>query len=115
MFETLPGMAMGFAMLTVVSQCTGAGDYTQARYYIKKLLAITYVLIFAVTVVTTAALPFLVDLYHLSAEATGYTTNIIWAHGIGVWIAMEIDWIFRRACFLQRYPSGKWTHAIHRS
>ena len=168
MFETLPGMAMGFAMLTVVSQCTGAGDYTQARYYIKKLLAITYVLIFAVTVVTTAALPFLVDLYHLSAEATGYTAKIIWAHGIGVctiwplaftvpnalrassdvkytmvlsivsmwifrigfsyllgvwlglgvfgvWLAMEIDWIFRGACFFQRYLSGKWTHAIHRS
>lgn len=167
MFETLPGMAMGFAMLTVVSRCTGAGDYTQARYYIKKLLAVTYVLIFAITVVTTIALPFLVNLYHLSAEATGYTTKIIWAHGIGVctiwplaftipnalrassdvkytmilsivsmwifrigfsyllgiwlglgvfgvWIAMEIDWVFRGFCFTKRYLSGKWTQAIHR-
>lgn len=27
---------------------------------------------------------------------------------IGVWIAMVIDWIFRVACFVGRYLSGKW-------
>ena len=32
-FAVLPGMAMGFAMLTVVSQCVGAGDYEQVTYY----------------------------------------------------------------------------------
>ena len=27
---------------------------------------------------------------------------------IGVWIAMVMDWIFRAACFIWRYLSGKW-------
>lgn len=28
----------------------------------------------------------------------------------GVWIAMIIDWLFRGACFIIRYHSGKWKH-----
>ena len=161
MFQILPGMALGFAVLTVVSQCVGAGDYEQARYYTKKLLAVTYVCIAAISVVITIALPFLIDLYHLSPEAADYTTKIIWAHGIGaatiwplaftlpntlraasdvkntmvlsilsmwifrigfsyllgvrlnwgvfgVWIAMEIDWVFRAVCFTLRYLGTKW-------
>jgi Na+-driven multidrug efflux pump len=27
---------------------------------------------------------------------------------IGVWIAMQIDWVFRIICFLIRWHSGKW-------
>ncbi len=27
---------------------------------------------------------------------------------VGVWIAMSIDWVFRSACFLKRFVSGKW-------
>lgn len=27
---------------------------------------------------------------------------------IGVWIAMQIDWVFRITCFILRYRSGKW-------
>ena len=41
-FMVLPGMALGFAVITVISRCIGAGDYEQARYFTKKLLKITY-------------------------------------------------------------------------
>ena len=41
-FQCVPGNALGLAMVTVVSRCMGAGSYTQARYYTKKLLAKTY-------------------------------------------------------------------------
>ena len=27
---------------------------------------------------------------------------------IGVWIAMQVDWVFRIICFVTRYRSGKW-------
>lgn len=160
-FQILSGMAMGFAMLTVVSQCVGARDFGQARYYVKKLMGITYACIAAVCIVSLLALPFLIRLYHLSPEASGYATRIIFAHSagavtiwplaftvpnvlraaadvkytmvlsilsmwifrigfsfllgvrlgwgvFGVWIAMEIDWVFRGICFVCRYISGKW-------
>ncbi len=35
MFEIIPGMAVGLAVLTVVSRCVGASDYEAARYYTK--------------------------------------------------------------------------------
>ncbi|MCB5473091.1 MATE family efflux transporter, partial [Erysipelatoclostridium ramosum] len=40
--QIIPGMAMSLAMVTVVGQCVGANDYKPAKYYVKKLLKITY-------------------------------------------------------------------------
>jgi putative MATE family efflux protein len=161
MFQNLSGTATGYALLTVVSRCVGARDYKQARYYTKKIMAITYVTVLISTVLILILLPSLISLYHLSPEASAYTKKILWAHGIGactiwplafplpnvlraasdvkytmffsilsmwifrigfssllgvhfgwgvfgVWIAMEIDWVFRAICFVARYASGKW-------
>ena len=44
----VPGMGMSLAILTVVGQCVGAGDYPQAVRYAKKLLLITYLTMIAV-------------------------------------------------------------------
>lgn len=35
-FELIPGIGVGFAVLTVVSRCIGAGDYEAARYTIQR-------------------------------------------------------------------------------
>ena len=42
-FQCVAGNAMGLAIVTVVSQCVGAGDYGKARFYTKKLLKAAYV------------------------------------------------------------------------
>ena len=41
----IPGQAMSLAMITVVGQCFGSGDYKAVKHYTKKLLKITYVVI----------------------------------------------------------------------
>ena len=38
----IAGQAMNLAMITVIGQCVGADDKEQIRYYLKKLLIITY-------------------------------------------------------------------------
>ena len=84
MFQILPGSAIGFAVLTVVSQCIGAGEPEQAKYYTRKLLTITYAAKVLLNILTVAALPFLIHLYNLSPEAGEYVKVIIRYHAICV-------------------------------
>ncbi len=82
LFQILPGMAMGFAILTVVAQCVGAGDYEQARYYTKKLLKMVYFAMIAVNLLVYFLIPFIVEVYHLSEETAQMTRQILVYHGI---------------------------------
>lgn len=83
-FQNLAGMAVGFAVLTVVSRCVGAGDFTQVRYYTRKLLLIVYAANLLMNVIVLTLLPTVIELYHLSPEAAGYAHKIIWYHGMCV-------------------------------
>lgn len=38
-------MEISLAITTVISQCVGAGDYKQTRYYTKKIMIIIYLCI----------------------------------------------------------------------
>lgn len=42
-FQTLTGVSVNLAMITVISRCIGAGDYEQVKYYTKKLHLFAYV------------------------------------------------------------------------
>ena len=75
-FQTLPGMAIGNAVLTVSAQCAGAGDYEQVKYYTKKLILITHGALVITNVVIVVALPFILKVYHLS-DITAETTSQI--------------------------------------
>ena len=81
-FQTLPGMAIGNAVLTVSAQCAGAGDYEQVKYYAKKLHIIIYGLMIVCCLGVIAVLPAVLHVYSLSAEATAMTEDIIVYHGI---------------------------------
>ena len=76
-------IAFGYAFVTVIGQCMGAGDVEAADYYNRKLLRITYlgsavwnVLIFALT-------PLVLMLYSLSSEAKELVIVLVLIHGIG--------------------------------
>ena len=81
-FQCVPGNALGLAMVTVVSRCMGAGSYTQARYYTKKLLAKTYLYMAGTIALVLALLPLILQLYSVSPEATDYARTIVWMHGV---------------------------------
>ena len=42
LFTSMPGMAIGIGLVTVVGQCIGAGRQDEARYYVKKLTALSF-------------------------------------------------------------------------
>ncbi len=83
----IPGSAMNLAVITVIGQCAGAGDYTQAKYYIKKLLKITYLLTLGLNLVILLTLPLTLQIYSLSAETLALASTLIWIHdGLAIFL-----------------------------
>ncbi len=80
-FHCMAGNAIGLGIVTVVSQCVGAGDYEKARFYSKKLLKAAYVCMGLSIVLVYFSLPFFLRLYHVSAQAELYARQVIWMHG----------------------------------
>ncbi|MDD4371395.1 MAG: MATE family efflux transporter [Anaerostipes sp.] len=129
MFQIIPGMAIGLALLTVVSRCVGANDYKAVRTYTRKLLKIAYVGLFALNIIVVLALPWIVKAYHLSPQTAKLTEQILIYHTIccvTIWpvsftipntlrasndvkfcmiIAIISMWVFRLGCSV---VLGKW-------
>lgn len=82
MFQIIPGMAIGMAMLSITAKCVGAQDYNQVKYYYKKLIKITYAAMIFVNIIVVAILPFLIQLYNLGTEAAEITRWIITFHAV---------------------------------
>ena len=79
--QTLPAAAIGVGMITVVSQCAGARDFEHARFYIRKLMRWSYVLMLIWNLLLFAIQPLLVGLYNVSGEAAHLAMIILWLHG----------------------------------
>lgn len=80
-FQVLTASAVGTAMVTVVSQCVGAGAFDKARYYTRRMMAMAYVSMFAVNVVLAFLYPSILRLYNVSAETERLAMIILWMHG----------------------------------
>ncbi len=84
----IPGSALGLAMVTVVGQCVGANDYKQAKYYIKKLMKISYLSMFVLNIAVLFIVPKLLTFYSLSSQTTELAYQCIVLHiiiGIIIW------------------------------
>lgn len=93
-FGILPGQAIGLGMVTVISQCVGAGDYKQVKYYTKKLMLCAYLAMTALNILIIAALPLLFQIYHLSAETMKLTSQILIMHGICACVIWPLSFTF---------------------
>lgn len=76
-------MAFGYAFVTVIGQCMGAGDVEAADYYNKKLLRITYFGSTLWNIVTFAATPLILMLYNLSGEEKELVLLLVLIHNVG--------------------------------
>ena len=81
-FSHLPASAIGLGLVTIVSQCTGANDYKQARYYTKLLLKYAYIASLCINAIIFFAIPLILNAYNLSAETGLIARKIIIFYGI---------------------------------
>lgn len=82
LFQIVPGMAISQAALAVTSQCIGAGDFDQTKYYTKKLIKLSIMSILIAVLITTIALPIIIKAYSLSPYTAKMTKVIILYHGV---------------------------------
>lgn len=78
----IPGQALGIAIVTIVGRCVGADDYAQAKFYIKKLMKITYIATAVTNVLIAVTLPLSLKLYDLSAETLKLASTLVLIHTV---------------------------------
>ena len=86
-FNILPGIAIGYAQLSTVSICVGAGDAGQARYYTKKLMLLTYTGMAILSVIIFCTVGYLLKIYGLSQETERLATEVIRYHAVMVLVS----------------------------
>lgn len=82
MLADIPGSAMGLALVTIVGQCAGAGEYGQARKYTGKLLKVTYLFLILLNVILFGMAGIIAGWYHLTEQGTHYAVQLIRYHSV---------------------------------
>lgn len=89
-FQFLPGAAIGLGLVTVVSQCVGAGDYDQARYYTRILHKYAYIALAIVNGIIILSSPLILKMYNLSPDTAALARKVIIFYGINACIAWPV-------------------------
>ena len=105
-FNCFAGQAINLGLAAVVSQCVGAGEFDQARAYLKKIAKWTYGIMAAVNLTIIALLPLIMRVYNVSPEAEKLAVTVTLIHGISsifIWVPAFMVPGFLRAARLLRY------------
>ena len=81
-FGVMVGFAFSFAIVTVVGQCVGAGDWRAVKYYTSKLLRLSILSEALFNVILFASLPLLLSLYKVTPESRSLAIILICIHNI---------------------------------
>jgi putative MATE family efflux protein len=87
-FSFMPGMAFGMALLTIVGQCMGAGDYRAAKRETAKIMKLAYATLAVLSVLIFIFIDPLINLFKLSDAAHAYAKGFLRVHCI----SMAIGW-----------------------
>ena len=73
----IPSIAIGLAMITVVGQCVGAGEYKQAKGYIWKLFGLSEICMIVLCVLLLVFARPVVGIYNLTPETTEVAIELV--------------------------------------
>ena len=79
--EYLPGTAIGMGLVTVASQCVGAKEFGQVRYYTKRFILLDYLILAGIVLILDVFSGPIVGIYNLSPEAAAAARDLIIFHG----------------------------------
>lgn len=96
-FHCLPGNAVSLAMITVIGQCVGAGDYKQARWYVRRMMTICYALMSSLNILILLANGVILKPYALSPETEYLARQIVILHGVGCVLIWPFSFTFPNA------------------
>lgn len=81
-FPQIPGAAIGLAMITVVGQCVGAGEYGQARKYTLQLTGVAYAAMSVLCILEFLFVSPLVGCFGVTSETAAATEQLLRFHAI---------------------------------
>jgi putative MATE family efflux protein len=96
-FSFMPGMAYGIALLTIVGQCVGAGDYGAAKKETAKIMKLAYLTLFVIGVLIYVFMEELLSLFSLSPEAHDLAKVFLQVHCISMVIAWPMSFALPNA------------------
>ena len=81
-FGVLPGSAIGLALITVIGQSVGAGDYEGIKKHTKKLMAMTHIIMAVINIIIIFLIPFIVKIYQVGDVTAELASTIMLYHCI---------------------------------
>jgi Na+-driven multidrug efflux pump len=93
----MPGTAFGLAMITVIGQCIGAGDYAEAKRQTFKIMKIAYITLFSIGLLIFIFMEPLVHLFNLSAEAQAMSKSFLRVHCFSIALTWSMGFILPNA------------------
>lgn len=100
-------MAMQLAVVTVIGQCVGANDYSQAKYYIRKMLLMSFVMAIVNNVIIFLITPAALTLYTLTEETRNITLTIMTMECVAVSVIHAPAFVL--PCCLRAAGDAKYT------
>jgi Na+-driven multidrug efflux pump len=96
-FSFMPGNAFGMALLTIVGQCVGAGDYQAVKKQVFKIMKIAYISLFIISAMTYIFMEPLVGLFHLSLKAHDMAKSFLRVHCFSMALGWSMSFVLPNA------------------
>jgi putative MATE family efflux protein len=96
-FSFMPGTAFGMALLTIVGQCMGAGDYRAAKRETAKIMKLAYVTLIVLSALIFIFIDPLISLFKLSDAAHAYAKDFLRVHCISMMIGWPMSFALPNA------------------
>lgn len=90
MVQSMPGMAIGLGLLTVVGQCMGAGRVEEAKTYTRRFCLLSEGVMVLMSTIVVAATPLVTRLSQMPPESAGLTFRLLLLISAGkltLWVA----------------------------
>jgi putative MATE family efflux protein len=78
----MPSNAFAMAMVTIVGQCVGAGDYDAAKRNTLKLMKLSYGTVLGFSIIVVIFMDSIIDIFNLSPEAHAFAKQFLLVHCI---------------------------------